>query len=348
MSEFIDIAPRPRNHIKTLMRIGYNLNSAVADIIDNSITAKAKNIYIDSPPGLTNPYISILDDGIGMNREELISNMRIGCKNPNDTRDSNDLGRFGSGMKTASFSHARKLTVISRKSNQPITAAIWDIDRIEKTDSWSLEVVDDIEKIEHFNEKEFPESGTLIIWEKISRYSESAHSDIQSAVSRDLVSISKYVALHFHRFMEGQDKVRMYVNRKLLKPIDPFLKHSKGYRLFDETSQRIRNGRIEIKAHILPHYSNISEKDLESLGGHEEIARKQGYYIYRGKRLIIDGDWLGLEKNFQHHKYTRIQVDVPNSMDDEWVTDVKKSSFPGTAKSKKAFEETCTYTHESV
>jgi HSP90 family molecular chaperone len=122
-----DMSPQPKSHIKTLMRIGYNLNSAIADIIDNSITAKASKISITCPSESDEPFVSFVDNGEGMSPSELIQNMRIGCKDPNVKRESGDLGRFGSGMKTASFSHARKLTVISKKKGNKIAAACWDI-----------------------------------------------------------------------------------------------------------------------------------------------------------------------------------------------------------------------------
>ena len=121
-------SPEPRSHIKTLMRIGYDLNSAIADILDNSISARSKNIKIKCPSENELPYLSILDDGHGMSSRELLQNMKIGCKDPNEKREVGDLGRFGSGMKTASFSHARKLTVITKKKGKKIAAACWDID----------------------------------------------------------------------------------------------------------------------------------------------------------------------------------------------------------------------------
>ena len=82
MSRVENLSPDPKSHVKTLMRIGYNMSSAVADILDNSIAAQSKTIEIYSPPGLDNPLLSILDDGYGMDAEELIENMRIGCKDP--------------------------------------------------------------------------------------------------------------------------------------------------------------------------------------------------------------------------------------------------------------------------
>ena len=164
-----DMSPEPRSHIKTLMRIGYDFNSAIADIIDNSITAKASKINIICPSETSDPFLSIIDNGIGMDPEELIQNMRIGCKDPNEKRQSGDLGRFGSGMKTASFSHARKLTVITKKSNEKIAAAIWDIDEIEQKNAWCLQELytNDIYKLEHLDKSIIETGGTQIIWEKI-------------------------------------------------------------------------------------------------------------------------------------------------------------------------------------
>ena len=130
MSYFADASPDPKSHIKTLMRIGYTMPSAISDIIDNSLTANASNISIYSLPSLAEPNISILDDGDGMSPQELIHNMKIGCKDPSDERLRGDLGRFGSGMKTASFSQARRLTVFSKRQGHPICAAVWDIDQI--------------------------------------------------------------------------------------------------------------------------------------------------------------------------------------------------------------------------
>ena len=145
MPKIVDQSPSPKSHIKTLMRIGYTLNSAVADVIDNSLSAEAQNIVVYAPPGEAEPFISIADDGNGMTADELTENMRIGCKDPDVERQEGDLGRFGSGMKTASFSQARKLTVVTKKTGHALTAASWDIDRVEETNSWCLEVYDENE-----------------------------------------------------------------------------------------------------------------------------------------------------------------------------------------------------------
>ena len=95
--------------------IGYSVEAAIADVIDNSIAAFATNVEVNFFPS-SDPYICILDNGNGMTISELENAMQYGSKNPLDTRSENDLGRYGLGLKTASLSQCRKLTVISKKT----------------------------------------------------------------------------------------------------------------------------------------------------------------------------------------------------------------------------------------
>ncbi len=312
------------------MRIGYNTSSAVADILDNSITAKCKNIKIYAPPGLEKPLISILDDGYGMNLDELIENMQIGCKDPSEKREKGDLGRFGSGMKTASFSQAKRLTVISKKRGNPIVAAIWDIDTIEKTNSWSLELLEDeeIESIPEIKISKTVEQGTQIVWEKLTCLQQGNHAlHHDTELASKLLELRKYIGLHFHRFMEGNDKRSFSINNIKIKPIDPFLTTSDGYQEGRYAKSRCKGGFIEIKTHVLPHFKKINADLLKELGGADGITHNQGLYIYREKRLINAGGWLGIIKNSQLGALARVQVDVPATLDHEWSTDVKKSSL---------------------
>ena len=102
--------------IESLRAYGYSLNSAIADLLDNSITAHAKNIWIHMYWDGGNSWLSITDDGSGMDEKTLINAMRPGSQNPLDQRKEDDLGRFGLGLKTASFSQCRSLTVVSNIS----------------------------------------------------------------------------------------------------------------------------------------------------------------------------------------------------------------------------------------
>lgn len=330
MPRTIDHSPDPKSHIKTLMRIGYTLNSAVADIVDNSITAEAKSVDVFAPPGRSDPIISILDDGRGMDLEELTQSMRIGCKDPAEERQKGDLGRFGSGMKTASFSQARRLTVVTKTADGPVVAARWDIDKIEETNSWCLEIFDpdEIETIQGLHPKFPSESGTQIIWSKLTCLDRSSHAqDQDTELAAKLSELRSYIALHFHRFMTGKGRCEFRLNGSRIDPIDPFLSGETGYQEGPSERLRCKGGYIEIRTHVLPHIKNISRERLEELGGADGIAQGQGIYIYREKRLISAGGWLGMARNSQLGALARVQVDIPSSLDNDWSTDVKKASL---------------------
>ena len=326
-AEIIDGQPSPKSHIKTLMRIGYDLNSAISDIIDNSITAKANLIEILCPPDTEDKYISIIDDGIGMEKAELINNMRLGCKDPSDSRDKNDLGRFGSCMKTASFSQARRLIVISKTKNSTPSAACWDIDKIEKNDAWDLEV---------FNEKEIYEidgvsmdllnsSGTQLIWQKINKYENI--NDVEEIIASSMVELKRYISLYFHKFLSGPKKINIKVQHDNVEPLDPFLTNVDGHQELNSDTLRAGNSIISIKTHALPHISRLSNEVIKKYGGIDNIYKNQGFYIYRANRLIIAGGWMGINNTNILGNLARVEINIPVSMDDQWTTDVKKSSL---------------------
>ena len=159
--------PEAGSMIETFRAIGYNIETAVADIIDNSISANAKNVWINFDWKGAETWLSIKDDGTGMDNEELIQAMRPGSKNPLADRNSKDLGRFGLGLKTASFSQARKLTVLSKKTDCSSVYWTWDLDYVNQTGKWDL-----IRYLpDNFDENVFDENstGTLVIWNDIDR-----------------------------------------------------------------------------------------------------------------------------------------------------------------------------------
>ena len=342
MSRYLDLSPDPKSHIKTLTRIGYTMSSAVSDILDNSIAARARNIEILSPPGLSDPLISIIDDGTGMDPEELIANMRIGCKDPTLEREKGDLGRFGSGMKTASFSQSRRLTAISKKMGHAATAVIWDIDVIEKENRWCVEILegDALKNLPLLKINDDTRQGTQLIWEKLTCISSGDHAvDHDEEISAHITDIRAHVALHFHRFLSGQDRVAIQINGRMIDPIDPFLSICDGYQEGRSEKLRCKGGHIVIKTHVLPHIKKIPNNKLEELGGADGINKGQGLYIYREKRLIIAGGWLGLARNSQLGALARVQVDIPSTLDHDWSTDVKKSSLQLPPKVKREIKK---------
>jgi len=342
MAERIDLSPNPKSHIKTLSRIGYNLNSAVSDIIDNSITAESKNIHIEIDIINNGTVLKILDDGFGMCPETLIDSMRIGCKDPEDYRNELDLGRFGSGLKMASFSQARKLTVISKVEGGKAYSATWDLSLVERENSWLLlnnSYEETASLCKALNIK-IPHHGTAVVWQDISKYQNLPVTELEGLVSQDLSSLKNYVQLHFHKFMEGQNSSNFYFNSQKLGVFDPFLRDRNGYQEGPSQQFRVKKGgKIEIKVHILPHESKLSAEDLDKLGGSDQIMANQGLYVYRSKRLIIAGGWFGLTRLSQLGKLARVEVNVPKTLDDEWSTDVKKSNLEIPHKVKKKLKQ---------
>ena len=138
--------------VESMRAVGYSLEAAIADLLDNSISAQARNIRVRfSPYG--EPYIAIIDDGVGMSLEELITAMRHGSRNPNEQRAVTDLGRFGLGLKTASLAHCRRLTVVT-VANGAHAAAAWDLDVIDRSEKWTLLLLDkdEIDQLPHVDE----------------------------------------------------------------------------------------------------------------------------------------------------------------------------------------------------
>ena len=334
MFETYDLVPRPSSHIKTLSRIGYTLKTAVGDILDNSIAASAENIWIDlyPNPDLGNEIeLTIRDDGSGMNSSDLIENMRLSCKDPSQDRDENDLGRFGSGLKTASFSQCRKLTVISKNIESKSAAATWDLDLVEEENKWTLLFTKETSTNLFHDHAEFykQHSGTVVIWRALVKYADMDSLDLQKSLESDVASLKRYTALYFHKFLSRRSKkISIFINRQKIQAIDPFMRDAPGYQESPAETFRIRKGgKIEIIPHIIPHESKLTPEQIESLGGVDGITANQGLYVYRSDRLIIEGGWHGLARLSLLGRLARVEVNVPSSLDDEWSTDVKKSTL---------------------
>ena len=190
-----DATPLAAALIEGLRDIGYSLETALADVIDNAITARANKIEILTETAVDEPAIAVLDDGVGMTEAELIDAMRPGSRNPLEERDDPDLGRFGLGMKSASFSQCRRLTVISRK-NGVTSGAVWDLDSVAKTNRWDIEVLDHPEEIAWTGK--IGASGTLILWEKLDRLSGGYNRDMArraEVINQRLAETERHIRL---------------------------------------------------------------------------------------------------------------------------------------------------------
>ncbi|MCC3372294.1 ATP-binding protein [Cohnella sp. REN36] len=324
--EIFSLPPNAPVLMEATRAIGYSLETALADIIDNSITANATKIDINFFP-IGSPYVAVLDNGIGMDKEELINAMRYGSKNPLDTRTAADLGRFGLGLKTASMSQCRKLTVISVK-NGIVTGAQWDLDFIATTNDWSLKLLDDIEiqACPHINELYSNSSGTMVLWQGLDRLKVGELS-FDDNMGKYMDRVREHLSLVFHRYLSGEaglKKTQISINKVPLASADPFLT-GKSTQVMDEESIVIDGQKIFVRPYTLPHVSMLSQAEISMLGGEEGLRKQQGFYVYRNKRLLVWGTWFRLMRQGELSKLARIRVDIPNSLDYLWTLDIKKS-----------------------
>lgn len=318
----IRLDPEPSILIESLRDIGYSFNSALADIVDNSITANASEILILAIPG-DDFRIGIIDNGNGLSRDELRHAMRLGSTDPRQERALNDLGRFGLGLKTASFSQCRRLTVVSRKERNT-AAFIWDLDLVVEQNAWNVIEPDDFTGIPFI--EELGNIGTLVLWEKLDRLT-GVRGSGRVDHTRVISEAQDYLSLVFHRYLAGEkslSRVAIRVNNLSLKPIDPFnIKHRATQA---SPVERICPG-VTMQAFTLPHRSHYnSQQEYERYGLKGGYLKSQGVYLYRAKRLILYGTWFGLSKKTTLTQLTRVKIDIDINQDEIWKIDVKKVS----------------------
>lgn len=317
------ISPSAKSTINSYRSFGYNLSTAIADIIDNSISAKAQNVYLSYEWNGQDSFIMIVDDGNGMNHDELIIAMTPGGKDPDDERAEDDLGRFGMGLKTASFSQCKSLTCATKTFKSDIIKRKWDIDYINETNVWQL--LDNISDKGHLKQLENQDKGTLILWEKLDRIIGEANKEsefVKHTFYDEMINVKKHIALVFHRFIES-NRVSIYFQGEKIEAYNPFLLNLNPK---PQMLQREVFSGVEITPYILPHMSRLNKVEYEKYGGALGWFNQQGFYVYRGDRLLVAGSWLGLDRKKDYSKLARISVNFPNENDFDWNLDIKKST----------------------
>ncbi len=323
----IDLPPYAPVLMESTRALGYSLEAAIADLLDNSISAEATEIKIEFWP-LDDPFLFILDNGNGMSPDEATRAMQYGSQSPLDERAATDMGRFGLGLKTASLSQCRSLTVVSIKDGI-CSARQWDLDVINKSKRWTLLDLDDdmIDNLPGYTQLKANGKGTLVIWKKFDRMSAGTVS-FEAEFGRKMDDVRSHISLVFHRFLSGEPglkRVAIYINNSPIKATDPFL-IGKSEQIMDVEPIVINNYTITALPFILPHLSRLSKEELDNLGGEDGLRKKQGFYVYRNKRLLIWGTWFRLLRQDELYKLARVRVDIPNSLDSLWNLDIRKST----------------------
>lgn len=325
------VAPRADVLMESLRATGYSLPDAVCDLIDNSITAGARNIWLNFHWAGAESWAHVLDDGSGMSEAELIAAMRIGSRSPRESREPSDLGRFGLGLKTASISQARSMTVATHTvGERGVHIRRWDLDHLASSGDWQLlNVPVESAAEEAFNRLTQLEHGTLVVWSKLDRLVGDVEADNTRARRQfhdSLRGVEEHVAMVFHRFMTERNHVSIHINDQQIRPWDPFLADEPATQRLPSETMGPSDSRITVTPFILPHHSRISGEKHRTAAGPAGWNAQQGFYVYRNRRLLLPGDWLGLGfMKEEHYKLARIQLDLPNSSDQEWEIDVRKS-----------------------
>lgn len=317
--------------IEALRGLGYSTATALADIIDNSIAGLSDTVEVTFTWSGRTSSVAVLDNGRGMAARELDLAMRLGEINPLAQRGADDLGRFGLGLKTASFSQCRRLTVASRREG--LTNCLrWDLDFIaaSEDDGWHLlEGPADSSK-GLLVPLEDRESGTLVLWENLDRVVTAGYSEQDFL---DLVdNIERHLAMVFHRFLGGtRPRLRLTLNGRAVTPWDPFLACHPATWSSPVERIVIGGGPVEVQCHVLPHKDRLDDQTQDVAGGPDGWTSQQGFYVYRNERLLVAGSWLGLGRGRswtkeEAHRLARIRLDIPNSADRDWKIDIRKSS----------------------
>lgn len=317
--------------LESLRGLGYSTAAALADIIDNSISAGANEVHVDFAWEGLSSRISIHDNGRGMSDAELESAMRLGDRNPLETRSLDDLGRFGMGLKTASFSQCRRLTVASYKEEVE-SCLRWDLDELAANPSggWLLFEGPALGSEPFIAAPAKQKSGTLVLWEVMDRIVTPGYT---SDTYHDLIDrVQSHLAMVFHRLLQGpRPKLTLFLNKRPIAPWDPFMSgHPAKPWASPITNHSTEYGVVSLQCHVLPHQDALSGAEFKTNTGPDGWTAQQGFYVYRNERLLVAGGWLGLGSprpwnREETHRLARIRLDIPNTADADWKIDIRKS-----------------------
>lgn len=325
------LRPDASSLMESLRAFGYSTADAIADLADNSITAGAKRIDVVFEWNAGNPWIAVIDNGSGMTEDALRQAMKPGSANPTFERDKEDLGRFGLGMKTASLSQCRKMTVASKTAGDKVHVRAWDLDVLGEEGNWVLlkegsPICDHL--ISTYLNK--MENGTIILWECLDRIipqEQINNEDYQNAFLKYAVEVKQHISIVFSSIGTGKNRVDFFMNNRPIELWDPFMADNNFTQRKPLESFYVKGGsEVKVRAYILPHVSNLTTAEYQTGDGTRGWTDHQGFYIYRNNRMIVMGDWLLPEmKKRDQYKLARIRIDIDNSADQEWGIDVRKS-----------------------
>lgn len=329
-----EVIPSAKRLIRSLRDMGYEFAAAVADLIDNSIEARANTVRVDVVWNGESSNVVISDNGNGMSAAELREAMRYGADRDYDT---DDLGKFGLGLKTASMSQCCRLTVASRQnpSRADINAYCWDLDHIEATNRWEILPIATTSLPAAVRRHLKETMGTVVIWDRLDRILDYKKPDGEMARKQMFTicrEIEEHLAMVFHRFLAGEvrgKKLAIYVNNNKVVPWDPFARQEPATKKLDAVVFKVDGGAtksdVVLEPYVLPPQSKFSSPEAHArASGPNKWNRQQGFYIYRADRMIQSGGWSNIRTLDEHLKLARVAVFFSPKLDEAFKINVPK------------------------
>ena len=329
--EELEVLPDAARTIEGLRDTGYDFLTAAADIIDNSIAADATKVIVTVTMALDGQLeVSVADNGYGMSKDELLNAMKYGSR---VRASAASLGKFGLGLKTASTSICRQLTVITRPASLDGTfAAEWDLDYVASQNKWLLRLPDvNGHEMDILEAAAGSGSGTVVLWRKIDRllprqYQDAQGAAAQTALRKIVDSLRRHVALTYVRYLSGEDrpKITIEINDIPAEPWDPFWRPRSEVLLDKVVPVKLdgQSAEFRLRAYVLPPRTELTDAEQKEA----RISTDwQGFYVFREDRVISAGGWLGMAQVEPHDSLCRVELSFDHRLDAALQIDIKKS-----------------------
>ncbi|MCO4273838.1 ATP-binding protein [Pseudarthrobacter sp. HLT3-5] len=345
--EAIEVLPSAARLVGSLRDVGYSFRGAVADLIDNSISANASRVSITMSWNGADSFIRITDNGHGMGPDRITEALRFGSDREYK-RD--DLGKFGLGLNTASLSQCKQFLVSSKSEvdGEGIHARGFDVDLINERDAWLIESIPEEELPLESLETLTGGSGTCVVWSKLDRILGDHFQDTAKAKDRffdHAEDLERHLGMVFHKFLEGTAASRLgqtleiSINGRPIEPWNPFAPQEQATQQFSDDQFDVAasgtSGTVRVTAYVLPRKDEFSsDKEFERLSGPSKWNQQQGFYVYRSDRMIQSGGWSRLGAADEHTKQARVALEFFPELDPAFGINISKMSvaLPGSLR----------------
>jgi hypothetical protein len=312
MQRYTENRPRARKLIDALRNVGYSNYGALADLVDNSLDARAKTIRIGVRETKGDVEITIADDGCGMDWKTLDEALRLGAETNRDPHA--DLGLYGMGLDTATLSICQRTEVLTRTEKGRLLKSAHDVKEIVAQDDF----VKFIGEADEADQQRFAsllpgaKSGTIVTLSDCDRLSNRNPSSFAKILKKHLGQIFRvFLASGRTIYVNGDDPIEI---------CDPLMLDRDGTQVFSDDvypiSYRNREGEertadIRIRIALLPQYGPEVNTELGIL------PRNQGFYVLRNYREILTGELFGLWTRHNTMNRCRGEIYLPGTMDTE-------------------------------